>query len=174
MKKTFLLLLILSLLIISSCGDDAPVPDPSTNEGLSGTLTYNGKSFRMKSGVFASQDDDGDAFAQFFLGDGTVELIEPNTVSFSNNKIEIRMTAVSKGTASLENGDYATTTNDPDLYVNLTVTTIEGFNTDTREALANGTVSISGSGNTYSLTFDVPFEEGVKLTGTVTGTYENP
>lgn len=77
--------------------------------------------------------------------------------------------ATSTGSNILESGDYETSTDVPARYVDVQVTTSGG----SRQAFTGGIVSISGSANTYSLTFDVPFGQGVELTGSVNGTFVN-
>ena len=167
MKKTLLLLSILSLFVLSSCGDD----DAGNTVGLSGSVTYDGEEYAIANGIFNLSEDDGDALGRFFLADGTLELSSPTQVTTSDSEIIIVMSAVSKGTSNLANGDYATSTNVPDLYVDIAVTTFDGENEIRRDAFTNGTVAISGSGSTYTLTFNASFGSGITLTGSVNGTF---
>jgi major membrane immunogen (membrane-anchored lipoprotein) len=165
MKNT-LKLLILSLVLLSACGkDDSSAPQL----GLSGTVTFDGTSYAIANGVLTLQESGGNAIGQFFLADGTLEPTSSG-VSTSDSQIIISVSAVAKGASTLVEGSYATSTDVPDMYADVAVTTADGQKT----AFTGGTVTISGSGNTYNLTFNVPFGQGVTLTGSVMGTYANP
>ncbi|MEO9869970.1 hypothetical protein [Ekhidna sp.] len=171
MKKLLLSISMLSILFISSCGDDDSDDTPSI--GLSGTLNFDGQSYAIANGFFSLSMEDGNAEGAFFFADGTIE--PTNTgVSSSDSQIIISVVATSRGTATLESGEYATSTNVPDLYADVAVTILDNGNPVGREAITGGSVSISGSQNTYNITFDVPFGQGVELTGSATGTFENP
>lgn len=167
MKKLLLTLSIVSLLIITSCGDD---DDATPTVGLSGTVTFNGQSYSIANGIFSLTVDDGDAIGEFFLADGTIESNGNGGVSSSDSEIIISISATATGATTLTAGDYETSTNVPDLYAFVSVVNSDG----TSQSFVGGIVGISGSGNTYTITFtDVPFGQGVTLTGTVTGTYAN-
>ncbi|GAB4244040.1 MAG: hypothetical protein Tsb0034_22110 [Ekhidna sp.] len=164
MKKLVFALSVLSLLVIVSCGkDDDPTP------GLSGTINYNGESYSIKNGIFSLSESGGNASGSFFIADGVITSSSSNSVSSSDSNIIITVTATDKNASSLSAGDYATSTNVPDKFADVSVTTADGR----KEAFTGGTVSISGSGNTYTVAFDVPFGQGVTMTGSVSGTYVN-
>lgn len=168
MKKTILFLAVLSLFMLSSCGDDDG-DDNNVTVGLSGTVMYDGSSYAIANGIFSLSVEDGNAEGEFFLADGVIEPTATG-VSTGDSDIIISIVATSTGTTTLSSGDYQTSTNVPAQYVDVQVTTSSG----SKQAFTGGTVNISGSGNTYNITFDVPFGQGVELSGTVSGTYENP
>lgn len=175
MKKLLLTLFAGSLLFVVSCGDDDGDGNGGGNVvGLNGTVTYDGSSYSIENGILNLGQSEGNAEGQFFIADGTLTVSGSNSVSTSDSQIIIVMTATSKGTSSLENGDYATSTDVPDLHVDLAVTTFDGDSQVRREAFTNGTVTISGSEDTYTVTFDAPFGSGIELTGSVDGTYVTP
>lgn len=166
MKKLIFVLSIASLLIFSSCGsDDGP------SVGLNGTVTYNGTSYTIANGFFNLSSGSEEAIGTFFLADGILTSSSPNQVSSSDSQIFITMTARSRGSSVLTNGDYATSTDVPDLTVDLAITTVENGDQVRREAFTGGTISISGSENTYNITFDASFGSGITLTGSANGTY---
>ncbi len=167
MKNILLTLSILSVLIITSCGSD----DTSTNEvGLSGTVVFDGESYTIANGTFALTVDDGDAVASFFMSDG--ELTVSSGTGSTDGEIIISITAIHEGSDALGNGAYITNSTTQDQYAFVAVSTPE--NPTGSQSFTGGTVNISGSGSTYNVTFvDVPFGQGVTLTGTVTGTYSN-
>ena len=169
MKKIFLLLSVFTLIIFTSCGDDDG-DSGGTTPGLTGSVTFDGQSYTIANGVFSLSESEGNAEGAFFLADGTLEVTSANQVSSSDSQIIISISATARDASVLANGDYATSTDIPDRFVDLAVTTAGGRS----EAFTNGTVSITGSGNTYTIVFDAPFAGGVTLTGTVSGTYENP
>lgn len=167
MKNLIVLLTLFSLAIVSSCGDDDSA-DPVA--GLSGTVTFNGNTYTIANGLFSLSDDEGNAVGEFYLADGTITENSNGGVSSTDSEILIAVSATATGSTTLTNGDYATSTNVPDLYCFVTVSTSSGSS----QSFTGGSVSISGSGNTYTLTFtDIPFGQGVTLSGTVAGTYEN-
>ena len=166
MKKILLTLSILSILIITSCGKD---DGGDIQVGLTGTITFNGESHSIANGVLSLRESGGNTIGEFFLADGTLEPTSTG-VSTGDSQIIISVVAVSKGTSTLAEGAYATSTDVPDMYADVAVTTSDGKS----EAFTGGTVDISGSGNTYTLTFDVPFGSSIELSGTVKGTFVNP
>ncbi|WP_420317736.1 hypothetical protein [Ekhidna sp.] len=164
MKKIIFSLSIVGLLFISSCGGD----DDSTPMavGLSGTINYDGQSYSIVNGILGLSVEEGNAVGEFFMADGTITATSTG-VSTSDSQIIISVVATSVGTATLGNGDYATSTDIPEKYADIQVTTSSG----SKQAFTNGIVNISGSENTYTISFDVPFGQGIELTGTVSGTY---
>ncbi|MEP0984794.1 hypothetical protein [Ekhidna sp.] len=166
MKKTFLFLAVISLFMLSSCGGDED--DDIASVGLNGTVSYDGTSYSIANGIFSLTIADGNAEGEFFLADGVIEPTATG-VSTSDSEIIISIVATSTGTTTLSSGDYQTSTNVPAQYADIQVTTSSG----SKQAFTGGTVNISGSGNTYTITFDVPFGQGIELSGTVNGTYES-
>ncbi|WP_425392849.1 hypothetical protein [Ekhidna sp.] len=165
MKKIALSITIAGLLLISSCGKDDEGP---TVIGLSGTVTYDGESYAISNGIFSLSVEDGNAEGEFFIADGTLTPTSTG-VSTSDSQIIISVVATSKGTSTLASGNYETSTDVPDKYADIQVTTSDGG----KQAFTGGIVKISGSESTYSLTFEVPFGQGVELTGSVSGTFVN-
>lgn len=165
MKNLLLTLSIFSILIITSCGSD----DTSTNEvGLSGTIVFDGDSYTIANGIFTQEVDDGAAVGDFFMSDGTLTATSTGASS-SDAEIIISVTAIHEGADVLGSGAYITNSATQDQYAFVSVTT-----GTSSQSFTGGTVNISGSGNTYNVTFvDVPFGQGVTLTGTITGTYSN-
>ncbi|NQZ76169.1 MAG: hypothetical protein HRT61_08670 [Ekhidna sp.] len=173
MKNLLLTLAATSLLAITSCSDAAEeITRDVFDIGLEGTINYDGQSYGIRNGVFSQQNRDGNAEAQFFLADGSIASTTSG-VSPGDSQIIISMTAFSKGSQVIDDGDYATSTIDPDKYCFVTVTTI-GESRVNKQSFTGGTVSISGSNDTYAVTFDVPFGQGITLTGSVSGTYVDP
>ncbi|MEO1255137.1 MAG: hypothetical protein AAFY41_09660 [Bacteroidota bacterium] len=175
MKNILLTLSVLALILFTACGDDDGDDNggDTMELGLSGTVNYNGEEYAIANGLFRLNLIAGDAVGEFYLVDGTIEATSSDQVSASNSQIVIVMTAESNDSSTLEDGDYATSTDIPDLTVDLAVTTFDDGNQVRREAFTNGTVNIQGSDNTYTVTFNAPFGQGITLTGTVSGTYDD-
>lgn len=167
MKKIALILSVFSILLISSCGGDDEEATPQI--GLSGTINYNGVSYSIANGILTQSSSSGGTEVQFYLADGTIAL-QGNSVSSSDSQIIVAIQAVSVGTSTLEAGNYETSRQVTNKYAFVTVTTsdISG-----NQSFVGGSIDISGSDKTFSLTFnDVPFSQGVELTGSVSGTFE--
>lgn len=173
MKKVLFFLAVLSLVVISSCGGDDDDATPA-EVGLSGTVTFDGQSYSIANGIFNQTDDDGNARGIFFLSDGTLTATA-NGATASGATIFISVDAIATNSSALTNGAYETSTNVPELFAYVNVTLIDGANsTDRGQPFVGGIVNISGSGNTYTLTFsDLNFGQGVSLSGSVSGTYSN-
>jgi len=168
MKNILLTLLFISSLFFISCGDDeeSSTPDPMM-VGLSGTITFNGQSYNIANGFFSTSSVAAGTEGEFFLADGTVS----SSGSSSNSEIIIGIRAISEGTDSLEGGSYEVNRQVTSKYAFVTVSTTSASNI---QSIVGGTIDISGTGNTYSLTFNnVAFGGGIQLTGSVTGTFEN-
>ncbi|WP_462247517.1 hypothetical protein [Ekhidna sp.] len=167
MKKILPILSIFALILISSCGSD----DTSTSEPkLSGTVTFDGQSYTVANGFFTQGETDGAAEGIFFISDGTFTVGSSGNVTASDATIIITIRAIHEGASVIGGGAYITNSITQDQYAFVTVQTAS----DESQSFVGGTVNISGSGNSYDVTFtDVPFGQGVTLTGTVTGTYSN-
>lgn len=165
MKKLLLTLSVLSLLLISACGDDDDGGNPEV--GLSGTITFDGESYSIANGFFSQSSTAVGIEGEFFLADGTVS----STGSSSDSQIIIGLRAISEGTSSLESGSYEVNKQVNSKYAFVTISTTSDSNI---QSVQGGTIDISGSGNTFSLTFnDVAFGQGRELSGSVNGTFEN-
>ncbi|MEO9482359.1 MAG: hypothetical protein ABJG47_02895 [Ekhidna sp.] len=170
MKNLILLFSIASLIVFASCGDD----DGGTIEAnLSGTVSFNDQSYTISDGIFTLEQDAGNAVGRFFMSDGTLTATA-NGASASGASIVISMTAINIEASELGDGSYITSSNTEDMYVFVTITIIDGSSQDSQESFVGGTVTITGSGSTYNVTFgDVPFGQGQTLTGSVSGTFGN-
>jgi len=163
MKKLFLSIALLATLMIVSCGDDEETPPV----GVSGTITFDGQSYTIASGVLTQSAITGGTEVEFFLADGTVS----SSGSSSDSQIIVGIRAISEGTDTLEAGTYETNRQVTTKYAFVTVSTTSVSNL---QSIVGGTISISGSGNTYNLTFNnVSFGSGITLTGSVSGTFGN-
>ena len=169
MKKLLLSFFLLSgSLFFVSCGDDEEEEQLQPPLGLSGTVSYDGGSFSVVDGRLSDvQVSNNIASRTFYLTDGTFTVSGSN-VSASGSQIVIVLTAAATGATSIEAGVYDSNSDINGRQVDVQVTTSSG----TQDAFTDGTIDISGSGNTYTLIFDVPFR-GTRLTGSVSGTYES-
>ncbi len=164
MKKLVKIPVLLSLLMILSCGDDE---SESPAVGVNGTITYDGQTYAIASGVINQRTNAAGAELEFLIADGTVT----STGSSSDSQIIVSIRAISEGTESLENGSYEVSRQVTSQYAFVTVSTASASNV---RSIVGGTITISGSGSTYSLTFNnVAFGNGIELTGSVSGTFES-
>ena len=169
MKKVLFLLSIVSLVVISSCGGDDDDATP-VEVGLSGTVTYDGQSYTIANGIFNQTDDDGNAVGTFYMADGTISPGTSGGVTSQNSTIVIGLVTVAENSSSLTNGNYDTNSNVNGMVATVVVS-VDGVG---NQSFTGGDVTLSGSGNSYNITFiDVPFGQGVTLSGTVTGVYSN-
>lgn len=167
MKKFLLTLSILSTLVFISCGDDdEDMPDATV--GLSGTISYDGGSFAISSGLISATEISNDVARRvFYLSDGILSSNGSN-VTASGSQIVVTITAASTGTSTVVEGEYASSSDITGKKVDVLVQTSSGNET----SFTGGTIDISGSENTFTLVMDVPFR-GTQLSGTVSGTYES-
>ncbi|MEM6643767.1 MAG: hypothetical protein AAF616_12370 [Bacteroidota bacterium] len=164
MKKLSYFLILFGLVTIISCGDDE---EDSMTLGVSGTLNFDGQSYEISSGLLVERSNPAGAELQFTLADGTFS----SGTSSSDSQILLSVRAISEGTNELEDGAYAVNTQTGSMYAFVTVSTSGAQN---QQSIQAGSINISGSGSTYSLTFnDVGFLGGAELSGSVSGTFQN-
>jgi len=172
MKNILLTFLFISSIFLISCGDDEVEDTPNDNNdaiAVSGVVTYNGASYSISSGFLSAVNVSNDiARRTFFIADVMLSPSGTGVTAPSNFGIIITSTFSSTGTASVIPGTYDSKSDRNGRSVDIRVQTSSG----TEEAFTEGTVVISESGNSYTLTFDAPFR-GTRLEGTVSGTFEN-
>ncbi len=168
MKNILFSLSILSILLITSCGKDDEV-----QIGLSGSVSFDGNSINITNGLFGEVSEDGEYGATFFLADAPISYnSETQQTTFEGDAL-ISVIIFSEGD-SFESGTYAVKTfggaiTDGDALVIVA----DANNASSGGGLGvGGTVNITGSGNTFTLTFNVDFEDDVKLSGNATGGFE--
>lgn len=164
MKKLLFSLCVAALLFITSCGDDGEI-----QIGLTGIVSYDGSSVTISDGIFGELSQQGAYGAFFFMSDGSLSYdVESEDASFAG-EILISVTIFSSG-GSFEEGSYPIDfTNNKGAFVIVA----DSDNAATGGAFATGgSVTITGSGNTYNLSFNLEFENDVTLTGTVAGGFE--
>ncbi len=167
MKKLFLALVVFGSLFLVSCGDDE-AEDMQPPVGLVGSVTYDGGTFSITSGLQSTVEVSNNIARQiFYLTDGTLTA-NGSSVSASGAQIVISATFSAKGATTIENGMYDSSSDINGRQVDVQVTTSSG----TQDAFTDGTINVTGSGSTYTLVFDVPFR-GTRLLGSVSGTYES-
>ncbi|WP_370090106.1 hypothetical protein [Ekhidna sp.] len=166
MKKILFSLSILSILFITSCGKD---DGGDIQIGLSGTLTYDGNAISITDGLFGEHAEDGSYAATFFLADGPLSYDASTDEASFQGEILISVIIFSQGD-SFQSGVYSL-----DLSGNkgALVLVADANNAANGGAFASGgTVNITGSGNVYTLTFDVDIDTDITLTGSATGGFE--
>lgn len=166
MKKILLSLSVLSILIISSCGED---DGGSVQVGLTGTLDVDGKSISITDGLFEEFNEDGAYAATFFLADSPISFdATEEEVSF-DGEILINVIIYTTGDAFKAGIYQIDITQDEGALVIY----VDENNASLGGAFASGgTVEVKGYGNTYTLTFDVDLGNEASLTGSVSGGFE--
>ena len=167
MKK---LLLILSISFIASCGKDDAV---EIEAGLSGTLMFNGNSITISDGLFGELSEDGQYAATFLLSDAPVSYDTENEQASFEGDYLINVVIYAEGDA-FEAGNYNVATLDSPIEDKTAfVVVADADNASSGGALAiDGTINIQGSGNEFTLTFAVDFENEVELVGSTSGDFE--
>lgn len=171
MKNLFLGLLVVSLVLFTSCGGD---DDTVVIElGLSGALTFDGNEFSASDGLFAEAADGGAYAATFFISDAPLTYDdETNQTNFQGDFL-VNLIIFKEGDA-FEAGNYSiadlgSTIEDKSALL----VYADADNVESGGVLAiGGTVNIQGSGDNYTLTFAIDFENDIELVGTVTGNFE--
>jgi len=165
MKKLLFFLTITSLLLFIRCGDD----DSETPQaGVNGTLTFGGQSYTIASGILVKKLTSVGADYEFFLGDGSISATGSGGVSSGDSQILVAARAIAEGSTTLEAGTYEVSRQVNSQYAFVSVT---AAGSSSVQSIVGGTIEISGSENTYSLTFNA-FGGGIALTGSVNGTFE--
>ena len=169
MKKILFSLSILSILFITSCGKD----DGGIAIGLSGSITYEGESISMTDGLFGEISQDGQYAATFFLSDAPLSYDESDDNTSFEGDILISLIIASTGD-SFQAGSYPVefTSSKGVIAIVATIAGSGDQQTVVTNTATGGSVNITGSGNSYNLTFNLDFENDIKLTGNATGGFE--
>ena len=168
--KRFLFLLTLGLLVVlSSCSDD----DGEASVGLTGATNYDGEAISISDGLFGEFAEDGAYAATFFLADAPLSFDEDTEAATFQGEVLISVVIGVEGD-SFQPGTYPIEFNSSSSRIAIVfVTTIADNQVDTTlDAATGGTVNITGSGNSYTITFDLTFESELELTGTASGGFE--
>ena len=192
MKTTFslkfLTLLAFASLFIISCSKDDDDDDDANNN----TVVYDGTSYTMVDGLvsdYGSYDpiDLGTAShynIDFAIVDAVLVQVTEGDYTYwnpgENTTIWAYAELFSSGTASFQTGtfvfiDYDTATAESIegkiFFTDVEVGVISGTSELEFEATA-GTVTVSGSGTNYTISFDITLENGKKLTGGYSGVFK--
>lgn len=162
MKKILLTLSILSIVLITSCGKD---DGGDVQVGLTGSINFNGKSYSISNGGYSGANSDNIFAAIFIMSDGDIDLEEETF----DGSIFLSVLTLAEGT-SFEPGNYSLSLTS-EKFAGASVSIIDGDNQEDYSA-ESGTINITGSGNNYSLTFNLQFENDLELTGNVSGGFE--
>lgn len=162
-----------------SCGSDEEMDDMEEVEediALSGTLEFDGESFEISSGLISEVEIDSEnniASRTFYLSDATLTANGDNVTVSSDFGISLSIVFDAHGETDIVEGEYNTFSDANGRNANTSLLLTSG----TASAFSGGTIDLSGSGNTFTLTFDAPFRgsdnASTNLTGTVTGTFED-
>ncbi len=181
MKKILPLLLIVSAVIIVSCGKDegggADI-DQMTLDTTNNQITFDGTTFSPSTGVIA---DFGTSVMpshyqySFGISDGhLVASADGKKFRFStSNSFLLTFFAASKGMESFNAGtfEYApvTSTVQENFF---TLGTFRNIGTKQQSTVTDGTITISGTSPKLTLQFDLTLTGGKKLTGSFSGSFE--
>ncbi|MEP1035378.1 hypothetical protein [Ekhidna sp.] len=170
MKKIFLAISILSTLLITSCGSDDTV---EIELGLSGTLTYSGTEISASDGLFGEVADGGEYAASFFISNAPITFnAESNQANFQGEYL-INIVIYREGDAFASGNYNVATLGSPVEDKSAFVVYADLDNASSGGILAiGGTINIQGSGNNFTLTLAVDFENDVELVGNVAGEFE--
>lgn len=163
MKKVFLALFLFSLLFIMSCGED---DGGTVTVDVNGTVQIGGQSVSITNGLFGEYTEEGAYGATFIISDGPITYNSAtDEASFEGDHL-ISVVIASAGD-SFEAGTYP-----------LDFTATKGalvitVNSSSEGLIGSGgSVEVSGSGNVFTLSFNVDLQDQSKLTGSVSGAFE--
>lgn len=160
MKNLKLGILLLAIAFITSCGSD---DGADVELGLSGSIAFDGTTTELTDGlIFDFGVDAGEYNYDFYLANGAFSLegleltVDGNTIVYL--ELFNQGSSFSPGTFSVaQSGER---------YCNAEIRIANDIS-----VAEGGTVTISGSGQTYDITFNLEFSDSRTLTGTVGGAF---
>lgn len=162
MKKVFLVFLLFSVTLFMSCGDD----DSGTIVDVNGTVQIGENSVSITNGLFGENTQDGAYGATFIISDGPVRYnTTEDEISFQGENL-ISLVIASTGD-SFQPGTY------PLEFTSTKGALVITANSSNQGLIGTGgSVEVSGSGNVFTITFNVDLNDETKLTGSVSGAFE--
>ena len=166
--KMLTLVIMLGIVTISCKKDEEPTPGAKTN-----TFSIDGTEYSLSDGFTEEYGGDATTGYNFDL------IVHSSGLTSSANGVTGTGEALyfelwSTSDTGLANGTYSASLNaEPntftigEVYINLNAST---FDADESYEVSSGTVTISVSGSTYTINFDLTLTGNKKLTGNYTGT----
>lgn len=173
MKKILILLSIVSLAVVSSCGSD----DEVTDQLMVNELFFDGTSLVGENGISVDNGPSGDHYEHAFaISDGDINY---NQSSGSFQFLTSSKFILSFGAASLGNSQFSAgvfefrplASSVPDTNYFFDATFIDIDNSSTL-SVTSGTLTVSGESPNWSLGLDLTLTGGKKVTGAFIGTFE--
>ena len=180
MKKLFYLAGVLALLATASCKDDDSDVDA---DPITGNFMFDGKGYTARKGFVV---DNGGLQTHynydFYLvdkADITLSDLESSTGEL-NTTFFLFAELFSPGDDEFRTGTFTFNENaDDDDYFFVDVDLVVDSNNDNKLSLADtfydaegGTITVAGTPNNYTLTFNLTLDNGKKLTGSYTGNFQ--
>ncbi|WP_462247520.1 hypothetical protein [Ekhidna sp.] len=166
MKNSFNYIIILALLLLSSCGSD------DSDYSLEGQVQFDGTTMPIRDGLFSEIIEDGSYSASFYFTESPVSFDEKFELINFTGEYLINVIIFSVGD-SFAPGNYAVI--DTDQSVNDKNAYIIMVNEENARAgglpAIGGALNIQGSGDAYTLSFVADFEDGRELQGNVSGKF---
>ncbi len=172
MKNLVYIFCVLGLALITSCGKDDG--EGLADIGLTGVATFDGNAISITHGLFGETAEQGAYGATFFLADGPLSFDAETEEASFQGEVLISVIIFSEGN-SFESGTYsAVDFSSNDIADKSAIIIVADANNASSGGgfATGGTVNIQGSGNSFTLTFDLDFANDVKLTGNVSGGFE--
>ena len=169
MRKAILLLSTVAFIFLVSCSKDDPAP--IVNE-----VTFDGEVYTTSGGLILDSGTQGGTHYNynFYVTDGEISL-NGNTLEISaSTNFYVYASLVSVGPDSFTPGNFEYTTSfqliDKNIFV-APVIYVRGESGFDSTLGTGGTITVSGSGPNYTVTYDITFGSKI-LKGTYSGTFD--
>jgi hypothetical protein len=170
-NPSIIYLLLLVLVFISSCGDDAD--EVTADEIPTDGIYYGETKLNIETSFILDYGNVNSHYNyDFILTDGSVEDVLLG--DFENITFGIGMTLYSSGT-SFEEGtfEYRDAQNNRGFDYFRSISYVEFLDGEPNELFATGgTVTVSGTSESYTLELDLEMENGKEIRGTFTGSFD--
>jgi len=169
-KILFYGLMLSTFALMLACSKDDSIPDTDgKNE-----LTYDGQIYPLTNGTYETYGFDGEHFNQEFSVFDATRINESLVPVYVFVDLYAAGETFSGGTFPFMHYGQDDVTDkyyfdDGYVILNMNVATEDA---ESFLAVAGGTVKVSGSGNTYSIAFDLLLDNGKRVTGSFEGTFD--
>lgn len=159
MKNLFYAFTLIAVVLFTGCGDDDEAPSP----GLSGSVTFDGTATNISTGLLADFGLLGNSYnVDFYVSDGEIDFINDGTSGSILVYIELFNDGDAFSPGTFEYGNNSAERSIGDAFVQ----TAGNVSRPT-----GGSVTVTGSGSTFEITYNLEFTDNITLTGTVNGTF---
>lgn len=165
MKNSFKYLIFAAIIIFSSSCKD----DEDDKVKVSGSVEYKGTSYSLSQGLILDYGEDFDEYNyDFYFSDGKIDPNADNYEDAFSGSVVVYLELYNEG-SSFQTGTF---TFDGDSKYVSSASINTGSTLESIIDASSGTVTVSGTDDNYTVSFELTFDDETTATGTVKGSLE--